>query len=188
MWMNYPVRRTIITALFLAGLSGPGWAQQPETTAPSKAVDPKAEAAVDLDAVAKRLRNYFTEEELHTLFDYLRDVSIAGLQGKSDEVLLPPDLAFKMAILQERMMREGQYQMQLMMKQLERDIDQALKDFFTLPLPADPKPSKPAPPPVSKPTPPAQPVNPYLQSPPQPAPEPVPPTPEPQRTGNPYLR
>jgi len=132
---------------------------------------PKAEAqppALDLDAVAKRLQNYFTEEELRTLFDYMRDVSIAALRGASDEVLMPPDLAFKMAILQERMMREGEYQMELMVKQLERDIDQALKDLLLMMAPPAPKPTPPAPSP--------------RQAPADPAPDPA------QRTGNPYLR
>lgn len=124
--------------------------------------------ALDLDAVAKRLQNYFTEEELRTLFDYMRDVSIAALRGAGDEVLMPPDLAFKMAILQERMLREGEYQMQLMMKQLERDIDQAMKDLLQLMAPPPPKPA-PAPPPRQG-------------TQPESAPSPA------QRTGNPYLQ
>lgn len=132
--------------------------------------------AMDLDAVAKRLQNYFTEEELRTLFDYMRDVSIAALGGASEEVLLPPDLAFKLAILQERMMREGEYQMQMMLKQLERDIDRALKDIFLLMAP----PAAPTPPKSSAP-PPAPVPEPRIQ-PPQPMPAPA------QRTGNPYLQ
>lgn len=195
MVMNNSARRVMAAAL-LAGLAlwqTPAWPQEPPRSEPPA---PSAEQSMDLDAVARRLRNYFTEEELHTLFDYLRDASIAALQGKGEEVLMPPDLAFKMAILQERMMREGHYQMQLMMKQLERDIDRALKDLFTFPPPTgqaqpEPQPSKPpaavapAPKPPAQPPQPAKPVNPYA---PQPATPPSATPDSPQRTGNPYLQ
>lgn len=194
-----PLARRALAATLLAGLAGlagwqaASWAQDAPRTEPPP---PAAEQSMDLDAVARRLRNYFTEEELHTLFDYLRDASIAALQGKGEEVLMPPDLAFKMAILQERMMREGQYQMQLMMKQLERDIDRALKDLFTFPPPdgrkqAEPRPvqppasAAPAIKPPEQPAPPAKPVNPYA---PQPAVPPPATSDTPQRIGNPYLQ
>lgn len=160
----------IATSLLMLTLAGTGPALAQQT--PPQAEPPTA--SVDLDAVARRLQNYFTEEELRTLFDYMRDMTIAALQGKGDEVLLPPDLAFKMAILQERMMREGQFQMQLMMKQLERDIDKAMKDMFTFPPPSAP----PAEPPTKTETaPPAPPVNPYNA-----------PQAGSQRPANPYLK
>lgn len=156
-------------ALALAVPLSPAWADAPP---PPAAQTP----ALDLDAVAKRLQNYFTEEELGTLFDYMRDVSIASLRGAGDEVLMPPDLAFKMAILQERMLREGEYQMQLMMKQLERDIDRALKDLFIMVVPPPPAPTpKQAPPPAPAPEQRVQ-------------PSPAPATGPAQRTSNPYLQ
>lgn len=171
-----PLARRALAATLLAGLAGwqaASWAQDaPRTEPPPRA----AEQSMDLDAVARRLRNYFTEEELHTLFDYLRDASIAALQGKGEEVLMPPDLAFKMAILQERMLREGEYQMQLMMKQLEHDIDRALKDLFIMVAPPPPAPTpKQAPPPAPAPEQRVQ-------------PSPAPATGPAQRTSNPYLQ
>lgn len=96
--------------------------QVPDTAAP------EAVPAPSLERLGKSLQNYFTEDELRLLFQYMQESVIAAFKG--EEVALAPDLAFKLEVLYVRIQKEGNQYMSHLMKQLERDLDRALKDQF----------------------------------------------------------
>ncbi len=128
-------------------------------------------ASPTLSDLGRSLRSYFTEEELDTLFQYMRDSVVAAF--KDEEVSLPPDLAFKLEVLLARLKKEGGHYMDNLIKQLEKDLARNLKEKL-------------APPDTSRtPYAPPQPVFvfPFFISPPAPPQSPVPPASAP----NPYL-
>lgn len=85
----------------------------------------QAAASPTLSDLGRSLRNYFSEEELSLLFQYMRDSVLAAF--KDEEVSLPPDLAFKLEVLLARMKREGGHYMDNLIRQLERDLERNLK-------------------------------------------------------------
>jgi hypothetical protein len=98
---------------------------------------PEAQAnaqAPDLTAMIRSFGQFFSEEEIDLLYDYLRDTTLAALKG-DEEVLLPPDLAFKLEVLQQRMKKEGAFYFQNLIRQMERDLDRALQDYRSPPPP-----------------------------------------------------
>jgi hypothetical protein len=105
---------------------------------------PPATATPDVGEMAKRLRGFITDEEMALLYDYMSDSAIAALRG-GDVAPLPPELEFKLAILRERMSKEGNAAMQGFMDFLQRELDQMLKKFQlpTLPPAAPPPPRVP---------------------------------------------
>ncbi len=133
--------------------------------APAAPIAPPAPAAAGVEApsgpsladLGKSLRNYFTEDELDLLFEYMKESVVAAFKG--EEVYLPPDLAFKLEVLLVRLQKQGGLYMDNLIKQLERDLKRSLKEkLLPPPLPASPEPSalpplepasaKPAPPPA----------------------------------------
>lgn len=82
-------------------------------------------AAPTLSDLGRSLRNYFTEDELTLLFQYMKETVIASF--KDEEVNLPPDLAFKLEILLVRMKRESDHYMDNLISQLENDLKNSLK-------------------------------------------------------------
>lgn len=99
----------------------------PPTPAPQQASDPAG--GPSLSDLGKSLRNYFTQDELDLLVDYMKESVVAAFKG--EEVYLPPDLAFKLEILLVRMKKEGVLYMDNLMKQLERDLKRSLKEKLT---------------------------------------------------------
>jgi hypothetical protein len=93
-----------------------------QATAPEAAGKPAAPTLADL---GRSLRNYFTEEELSLLFQYMKETVMASFKG--EEVILPPDLAFKLEILLVRLKREGGHYMDNLIMQLEQDLKNNLK-------------------------------------------------------------
>lgn len=88
-------------------------------------------ASPTLSDLGRSLRSYFTEEELDTLFQYMRDSVVAAF--KDEEVNLPPDLAFKLEVLLARMKKEGGHYMDNLIKQLEKDLERNLKEKLAPP-------------------------------------------------------
>lgn len=128
-------------------------------TAPPAAI-PKAAPPVEngkaaappsptLSDLGRSLRNYFTEEELSLLFQYMKESVIASF--KDEEVNLPPDLSFKLEILLVRMKKEGGHYMDNLINQLEKDLKNSLKEKLK---------EKLTPPPIKE-----QPYNPWLTTP-----------------------
>lgn len=102
-----------------------------------------------LSDLGKSLRNYFTEEELSLLFEYMQESVISAFKG--EEVSLPPDLAFKLEILLVRLKKEGGHYMDNLITQLEKDLKNSLKKKLKETL---------TPPPIKE-----QPYNPWLNYP-----------------------
>lgn len=161
----------LLTALALGAGVSPAVAAN-GAAAPVKPGNAAPQAASPtLSDLGRSLRSYFTEEELDTLFQYMRDSVVAAF--KDEEVNLPPDLAFKLEVLLARMKKEGGHYMDNLMKQLEKDLERNLKEKL-------------APPDTSKtPYAPPQPVFvlPFFIPPPAPPQTPMPPATSP----NPYL-
>jgi len=96
-------------------------------TAPQAATPP----APTLSDLGRSLRNYFTEEELTLLFQYMKESVIASFND--EEVNLPPDLSFKLEILLVRMKKESDHYMDNLINQLEKDLKNSLKEKLTPP-------------------------------------------------------
>ena len=130
------------------GKSMNGVAPEP---APSEAAEPKATKppAPTLSDLGRSLRNYFTEEELSLLFQYMKESVMASF--KDEEVVLPPDLAFKLEILLVRLKKESGHYMDNLIDQLEKDLKNSLKEKLKETL---------APPPIKE-----QPYNPWITKP-----------------------
>lgn len=110
---------------------------QPETkpATPDASAKAVAPAAPTLSDLGRSLRNYFTEDELSLLFQYMKESVIASFKG--EEVSLPPDLAFKLEILLVRMKKESGHYMDNLINQLEKDLKNSLKEKLTPPPPKD---------------------------------------------------
>ncbi len=91
--------------------------------------------APDISSLLRAFGQYFTEEETDLLLDYLRDSAMASINGGEEEILLPPDLAFKLEILQQRMKKEGAFYFQALIQQLEHDLDRAMREYRNPPSP-----------------------------------------------------
>jgi len=119
---------------------------EPERAEPENVAPPAAPTLSDL---GRSLRNYFTEDELDLLFQYMKESVIASF--KDEEVNLPPDLSFKLEILLVRLKRESDHYMDNLIKQLEQDLKNSLKKRLKDAL---------TPPPIKD-----QPYNPWLSKP-----------------------
>jgi hypothetical protein len=124
-----PTRKTVLGLLtvLLLGAGVPPAAAGNDAAAPPPpdAGAPQA-LSPSLSDLGRSLRSYFTEEELDTLFQYMRDSVVAAF--KDEEVTLPPDLAFKLEVLLARMKKEGGHYMDNLIKQLEKDLERNLKE------------------------------------------------------------
>ncbi len=119
----------LLSALLIA-LPAPAAEPPPATTNPAPA--PEASLMNMLSALSQ----FLTDEELVLVYDYLWDASIASLKGNSNDVELPPELAFKLAILQKRIVKEGGYYLDGLARQMAEDLDRWQKDLTTPPPPA----------------------------------------------------
>jgi hypothetical protein len=124
-----------------AGGNGAVGVASPQTIAPNgKAAPADASQAAPqaatppaptLSDLGRSLRNYFTEEELALLFQYMKESVMASF--KDEEVNLPPDLSFKLEILLVRMKKEGGHYMDNLINQLEKDLKNSLKEKLAPP-------------------------------------------------------
>lgn len=128
--------------LFLAGpaLAEPAVPDNPPVTAPGSASanDEKPAPEVSLADMVRALTQFLTEEETQMVYDYLWDASIAALKGDDEgEVVIPPELAFKLAILQRRIVKEGGHYLEGIARQMEKDL-QNWRDNLLKPAPPVP--------------------------------------------------
>lgn len=98
---------------------------------PPAAAPAPAPSGPTLSDLGKSLRNTFTEEELDLLFQYMKDSVVASF--KDEEVILPPDLAFKLEVVLARMKRESAVYMDKLIRQLEEDLKRSLKEKLATP-------------------------------------------------------
>ena len=73
------------------------------------------------------LKSFFTEEDIRTLLDFMRDAALAAAKGET--VTLPPELAFKLAILRKRLEKESGAALGTLKEELDRQLDRALREF-----------------------------------------------------------
>jgi hypothetical protein len=73
------------------------------------------------------LKSFITEDDIRTLFDFMREAALAAAKGET--VTLPPELAFKLAILRKRLEKEGGAAMNGLKSELDRRLDEALQDL-----------------------------------------------------------
>lgn len=77
------------------------------------------------------MSTYFTEEELGLLFQYMQESVFSAFKG--EEVNLPPDLSFKLEILLVRLKRLSGHYMDNLIKKMEQDLKNSLKEKLTPP-------------------------------------------------------
>ncbi len=128
--MKLPI---ILAAPLLVALAWPVAAAEPKAQAPSPS----------LSDLGRSFKNALSEEETSLLIEYMRDSVLAAF--KDEEVTLPPDLAFKLEVLQQRLKKESNYYLDNFLKQLEADIRRSLKEKMEVP---PPKPYTPPPVPL----------------------------------------
>lgn len=101
---------------------------------PASADDKPAKATTpSLSDLGHSFKNALTEEETRLLIEYMRDSVLAAFND--EEVSLPPDLAFKLEVLMQRLKKESNYYLDNLMKQLEEDIKRSLKEKMEVPPP-----------------------------------------------------
>lgn len=100
--------------------------------APVLAADPPP-ASSSLSDLGHSFKHALTEEETRLLIEYMRDSVLAAF--KDEEVTLPPDLAFKLEVLAQRLKKESNFYLDNLMKQLEADIRRSLKEKMEVPPP-----------------------------------------------------
>ncbi len=137
------IRHRILPAALALGLIGPVLASppggpdatavmQPQPAEPSATVE--AEVKLDPLASLRALSAYLTPDDINALTLYLRDVVVDILLGTQDATL-PPDLAFKLAVLEKRFRKEGDAYLQQAIRNLDRDLKRFLQG---LPIPIHP--------------------------------------------------
>lgn len=110
-----------------------------QAAAPMPPEPPPTVVTPDLTDVAKRLRGFITDEEMTLLYDFMSDSAVAALGG-GEVAPLPPELEFKLAILRERLYKEGNAVMEGFMQFLHNELDQTLKKFKLPSLTPEPNP------------------------------------------------
>jgi hypothetical protein len=103
----------------------------PGATPQAEQQKPATPPSPTLSDLGRSLRNYFTEEELSLLFQYMKESVMASF--KDEEVSLPPDLSFKLEILLVRMKKESGHYMDNLIDQMEKDLKHKLKEKLTPP-------------------------------------------------------
>jgi hypothetical protein len=116
--------------------AGPVTAADPVPVQPAPPAIPAPAPEVSLVDLIGALSKFLTEEETQLVYDYLWDTSIAALKGNSTEdIVLPPELAFKLAILQRRIVKEGGHYLEGLANRMEKDLANWQKNLQTVPPP-----------------------------------------------------
>lgn len=125
--MKLPYR---FTALLLVGLAVPALAAD---KVPDKAPAKVAPAMPSLSDMGHMLKSALSEEETRLLIEYMRDSVMAAFND--EEVTLPPDLAFKLEVLAQRLKKQSNFYLDNLLKQMEEDIKRSLKEKMEVPPP-----------------------------------------------------
>jgi len=123
--MKLPFR---FIALLLAGLAAPVPAADKATTQA-----PAVPATPSLSDLGHMLKSALSEEETNLLIEYMRDSVMAAF--KDEEVTLPPDLAFKLEVMAQRLKKQSNFYLDNLLKQMEEDIKRSLKEKMEVPPP-----------------------------------------------------
>lgn len=145
-------RQGLACTLFALCLGTGAWANQPPIDSTALAAQPAETPAVpepatgtqpprqvDPAAALQALSRYLTPYDMAELSRYLFEVVMDFFKG-TQEAKLPPDLAFKLAVLEQRFKREGDVYMQQVLRDLDRNIRRFLSEILRIPpLPALPE-------------------------------------------------
>jgi hypothetical protein len=112
--------------------------QTEPAAAPDTPANGKAAPEVSLVDMVKAMSAFLTEEETQLVYDYLWDSSIAALKGEEEEIILPPEVAFKLAILQKRIVKEGGFYLEGLARKMEEDLARYWRDRVLTPPPPVP--------------------------------------------------
>jgi hypothetical protein len=150
--MTHPMKYLPALLLFATLWAGQAaWAQSNGTQAPSPPpANPQAPANPPSQGWGLSISNFLSQDEMDMLFEYLRDSFIATMRNDPEGASMPPELAFKLEILKQRMLKEGDAAVRQLMQSMQEDMDRALQEYNQQ-LPQHPQP--PAPPAQPQPTP-----------------------------------
>lgn len=112
----------------------------PAPTTPPAASTPASDIS-KLDRMAeivKSLSGYFDQEEINLLYAHFRDRFIVQLTGHGEVEELPPDLMFRIKILEKRFDREGKQALE----DGARELDAFLAKYAPTTPPANTNPKK----------------------------------------------
>lgn len=73
--------------------------------------------------------DFLSDDEMGMLFDYLRDSFIAAVRNDPDGASMPPELAFKLEILKQRMLKEGDAAVRQLMQSMQQELEQTLQEY-----------------------------------------------------------
>lgn len=135
--MNSSTRRSLrlgpLLVCLALGTAMPALGSSPAEAGPTTRVQflpdaaaPDPEVKLDPMASLRALSAYLTPDDINELSLYLRDVVLDVLRGTQD-ASLPPDLAFKLAVLEKRFRKEGDVYMQQALRNLDRDLKRFLQ-------------------------------------------------------------
>lgn len=119
-----------LAALCLAGpvAAAPASAPGAQDVAPGVVPDAVPDAAT---ATPPRrslsLSEFLSDDEQGMLFEYLRDVFFASLSGDEEEASMAPELAFKLSILRQRLIREGDAAARRLVLALQKEVERSLR-------------------------------------------------------------
>lgn len=129
MMRNFTVFLLFIWGVFALPVLAADSAQSPPppmdnapATEPKSVPKSGSESEINLVDTVKALSQFLTEEEVQLVYDYLWDSSVAALKGSPEEATLPPELTFKLAILQKRIVKEGGYYLDVLARKMEKDL------------------------------------------------------------------
>ncbi len=113
-------RRLLLPVLISAVLmAGPAWAQtQPPAAAPQQK---HKSQGLNLNA-------FLSDDETQMLLDYMHDAFDAAMKGE-EAPPMPPELAFKLAIIQQRVLIQGNAAVEEFMLMLQKELDKAIKQM-----------------------------------------------------------
>ncbi len=148
-------RGGLVACLLLAGsvlaASAPAANGEAAPTAPEAANAPPAPLPpeVSLANMISAMNRFLSEEDMRLIYNYLWDSSLAALKG-GEAVDLPPDVAFKLQVLMQRIRKEGGYYLEGLARKMEADLARAWRERMTPapPVPYSLPPAAPYPPPV----------------------------------------
>ncbi len=109
------ILRPLVLGLVLSAGAAPAQAQE-------SAPEPRPEARSEARGLP--FAAFLNENELRDLFDFMRDAVIAHMK-EEEPPGLPPELMFKLEVMKQRMLREGDLAVRMMLFALQRELERA---------------------------------------------------------------